>query len=69
MNAAKEATTPEAFEAANALFRDIAVVLRKNIVQASKVGEKDGQDLYSASHLNGVYPLLTSCRGAYARRN
>jgi hypothetical protein len=47
--ASQEATTPEAYQQSTQLFRDIAVVLRKNIVQASRVGERDGSDIYSAS--------------------
>ncbi|KAJ3521912.1 hypothetical protein NMY22_g12112 [Coprinellus aureogranulatus] len=44
--AAQEATTPDAYQQSTQHFRDIAVVLRKNIVQASKVGERDGKDVY-----------------------
>ncbi|KAJ3496459.1 hypothetical protein NMY22_g19808 [Coprinellus aureogranulatus] len=44
--AAQEATTPDAYQQSTQHFRDIAVVLRKNIVQASKVGESDGKDVY-----------------------
>lgn len=46
-SAQREALTPEAYEQSTQLFREIAVVLRKNIVQASKVGQSDGKDLYS----------------------
>ncbi|TEB36217.1 hypothetical protein FA13DRAFT_1683545 [Coprinellus micaceus] len=44
--ASQEATTPEAYQQSTQLFRDIAVVLRKNIVQASRVGERGGSDIY-----------------------
>lgn len=44
---AQEATTPDAYQQSTQHFRDVAEVLRKNIVQARKVGESDGKDVYS----------------------
>ncbi|KAJ2925218.1 hypothetical protein H1R20_g11870, partial [Candolleomyces eurysporus] len=46
VNAAQEAKVPESYEQYTKLFREIGVVLRKNIVQGVKVGESDGKDLY-----------------------
>ncbi|KAF6764779.1 RF-1 domain-containing protein [Ephemerocybe angulata] len=78
-NASREATTPESYEQSTKLFRDIAVVLRHNIVQASKVRQmEDGKDLYrvhmrSETELGDNYsiknpaPVDTSSRSARKR--
>jgi hypothetical protein len=49
LNASQAAKDAQAFEQYNVLGRDIAKVLRHNIVQANKVRETgDGSDIYRA---------------------
>ncbi|KAG2020782.1 peptide chain release factor 1 [Coprinopsis cinerea AmutBmut pab1-1] len=53
--AAQTANDAASYEQHTALFKDIATVLRKNIVQAAKVRQlEDGTDIYRASP---VYPV------------
>ena len=45
--AVREDKGSERYEQLTKLYHEIAVVLRKNIVQGTRVGESDGKDVYS----------------------
>jgi hypothetical protein len=46
VEAVREDKGPERYEQFTKLYHEIAVVLRKNIVQGTRVGESDGKDVY-----------------------
>jgi len=52
-----------------ALFREISTVLRKNIVQGTKVKEEDGKEIYRALSFIAIEHPPILCRDKFPQGN